>query len=169
MFVSKTFVISDRILYTKLTSRPSYLSGTANQLSFSNDGMYLKSSVWSYVSFNVPFTKGVEISFLAKSMNSSGHANYFNIKEENASTNLYGGTIKNDVWYVDKPTPSASGNISGDKNVKIELESDGTVKLYINNTLVNTKSISTSSNLIFYFGTGTSSYATITDLSIKPL
>ena len=152
-----------------MTSRPSYLSGTANQLSFSNDGMYLKSSVWSDVFFNVPFTKGVEISFLAKSMNSSGHGNYFNIKEENTSTLLYGGNISNTSWSVTQPTPSEGGNISGDKNVKIELESDGTVKLYINNTLVNTKSISTSSNLIFYFGTGTSSYATITDLSIKPL
>lgn len=152
-----------------MTSRPSYLSGTANQLSFSNNGMYLKSSTWSDVFFDIPFNKPVEISFLAKSMNSSGHNNYFNIKEENASTNLYGGGVQNGLWNVDKPTPSASGNISGDKNVKIELESDGTVKLYINNTLVNTKSISTSSNLIFYFGTGTTSYATITDLSIKPL
>lgn len=159
------------VYYTSKGAGDIYIkaSGTANQLSFSNDGMYLKSSVWSDVLFNVPFTKGSVVEFTAKSINSSGNRNYINVKEENASTNLFGGSFTNSGINIDIPTPAVSKSISGDKLIRIEINSDGEFSLYCNDTLVGTKTISTSSNLIFYFGTGTSSYATITDLSIKPL
>ena len=131
--------------------------------------MYLKSSTWSDLFVNVPFPKGTSVEFTANSINSSGHSNYFNLKEENASTNLWGGSFRGTGWTVDKPTPSATGSYTAPVTFKLEILSDGSVKLYVNGTLVNTKSISTSSNLIFYWGTGTSSYCTIKDFKIKAL
>lgn len=170
IFLQETYAIEDCYFNWDCTSSNQNVTGTANQVTYSNDGMYLKSSTWSDLFVNVPFPKGATVEFTAKNISgSSGHSNYFNLKAENTSTNLWGGSFRGTGWYVDKPTPTVNGSYTAPVNFKLEILIDGTVNLYVNNVLANTKTISTSSNLIFYWGTGTSSYCTIKDVKIKAL
>lgn len=169
MNLQETYEICDANAYSKLTSAVSYMSGNTNQISYSSNGMYLKSSIWSDWYVNIPFELGTVVEFTAKDINSSGHSNYFNLKEENASTNIYGASFTNGMISIVKPTPAVDKSVSGNKLIKLEIDTNGEVRLYCNDTLVGTKTINTSSDLIFYWGTGTSNYCTITDFMIKPL